>query len=1480
MGQVSEISNFLLAEHSDPHDSPASISGTFLHWIDCIFFLQYIFLAILAGWLLLPGFFIHQFQFFFQGASDNSTARSKHDNKRNFRHETVETYNRSLDTAPGPKSGGRSVHHWGSTRSLLFGGFLLAYLEILVTVSGSARGEGCSWTMPAAEASHLDWATDFIRRDAKPHGTRPVAHSEPLSRALFATRVQKRSIQRAYWRACKDGLAWYKGRCYTPDNFPSQLHRPRPGHTPVTSTLTSQLSDHRQYNQKQKSHRNLRIFSWNTGGLSQPKLDELRLWLLLQEVDIAILQETHWQWQGEWEDSEWSYMHSGDSDSKGAGILILVRKQCCPASGIRWHDWVEGRLIHLQLRLHPRPVDVVACYQHCLSSQAGRLADRKGWWTKFDTLLRSLPTRHVLAIAGDFNCALPENRPYVGTGNFKWQGNLHCGAQHGDSDQFIRIIRDHGLNALNSWDHSLGPTFVGSNGCSRIDYCFVRHHMADGLAKQVRYLRQAPFLTDQQDHCPMLFQLRKCWIPASMRMTQSCTFKQRAISRQAYLSNTDTWSAFHQSPAIQLQCFLQESGPHSPDLIPNMHRKLAQSFHDFFPRTSKPVEGVWMKTTSWVATKWKHRSLMHEVRQNMTNGMIHMKHILAFWFHSIRFSKMQKDHGRYAKLVRHQKFQEIISLAQTAADRYNSFQLFQYINKFSPKQPKRRIQLRTRQGHLATAIEEHSMLCQFVADTWKGPPTDFVLSDAIPGTPFTEETLLRAIESIPISKSVAPGFLPGTVWRSHAHTLAPWLFNLLKSWWYSDSPHIPSCWKSGWLCWLPKPGKTPCTPDALRPISLQEPLGKALMGVIGQIGQLDSLVHMVNLPLWAYLPHRSTQDPLLRVAQHCRAARDLMTKGRSTPFTRARGIPTLKVGGAIQLLIDMSRAFDSVDRNLLFRRLTSIGVRPEIVKLLQHWHHDSCYVVQTDCNQSFIPVSRGVRQGCRAAPWLWNGFLTLLLQDLSADIDITWLQAHVNFYADDGQIGALFHTEEELYFVLRCIGQLLFLLQQFGLVINEHKSQILLTLTGTEKKRIRQQITIWKESQELLCVNFADKHFTIPIKQSAKYLGTIISYGNLEDLTTRHRVHLANLAYSRLAKWLLGTQGMKLKNKLQLWHTCVLPIATYGIFSIGVTRTGVNLLYRTFCKMLRKIVGDHSYRTQHSNQYVLQQHGLDDPYVVLWHAAERLKQSATQRLSRLSHDDLVHSLQWDHIDNIQSMLWDLHQDHSSTPVLPTQEDSEALTCYQCQYSATSVTALRQHYAHHHGLHMFRTHFTLPSDHALLGMPQCKHCLTSFKSWRTFTHHLERGCQALLRHPEQFVPVTSEGTMPLLPTRLSNARSDEAMRGQVQLSAADLRHIASQAWGHRLLQIVGSRQLQELYHENAILEYLSQRCCLCAQWVGRSQEMHRHMRLFHSQYWPLVMAKSTQLSNRFAGESPCSFCHGIFQKTHSCNVWTQVSLLII
>ena len=46
------------------------------------------------------------------------------------------------------------------------------------------------------------------------------------------------------------------------------------------------------------------------------------------------------------------------------------------------------------------------------------------------------------------------------------------------------------------------------------------------------------------------------------------------------------------------------------------------------------------------------------------------------------------------------------------------------------------------------------------------------------------------------------------------------------------SIYIPRQWKKAWLAFLPKPNRPPTSLINLRPIELQEPVGKAALGLV------------------------------------------------------------------------------------------------------------------------------------------------------------------------------------------------------------------------------------------------------------------------------------------------------------------------------------------------------------------------------------------------------------------------------------------------------------------------------------------------------------------------------------------------------------------------------------------------------------------------------------------------------------------------
>lgn len=146
--------------------------------------------------------------------------------------------------------------------------------------------------------------------------------------------------------------------------------------------------------------------------------------------------------------------------------------------------------------------------------------------------------------------------------------------------------------------------------------------------------------------------------------------------------------------------------------------------------------------------------------------------------------------------------------------------------------------------------------------------------------------------------------------------------------------------------------------------------------------------------MWAYMGQRSTQNALQRVADRCRKARVLLGSQKPTAFHRFQNFPKYQVCGAVQLFIDLQRAFGSISRFRLFSRLCELGVNPRVVQLLTSWHCNTHYHVTVGGTSQQLPVGSGVRQGCKAAPWLFNAFLALYLRDLSSSsIDMTWLRS-------------------------------------------------------------------------------------------------------------------------------------------------------------------------------------------------------------------------------------------------------------------------------------------------------------------------------------------------------------------------------------------------------------------------------------------------------------------------------------------------------
>ena len=216
----------------------------------------------------------------------------------------------SNDRNSGPKSRGISRVPRLCVAALLF-----------ITTAWRYRGEG--WILAMQDPGAPPEWISCLSQGAKRHGMPPAIGLGRLTWHPKTDSVKKRSLRRAYQRSLKDGCAWYKGQCWVPGDFPISLQS-------SSKTTDRQIRFSKEtytYNDRQRDPRRLSLVTWNCGGLSKSKLDDLRLWMEQQRIDGMVITETRWRFTSEWADTTWNYLHSGDAQPGAQGILVMLHRR-------------------------------------------------------------------------------------------------------------------------------------------------------------------------------------------------------------------------------------------------------------------------------------------------------------------------------------------------------------------------------------------------------------------------------------------------------------------------------------------------------------------------------------------------------------------------------------------------------------------------------------------------------------------------------------------------------------------------------------------------------------------------------------------------------------------------------------------------------------------------------------------------------------------------------------------------------------------------------------------------------------------------------------------------------------------------------------------------------------------------------------------------------------------------------------------------
>ena len=1241
----------------------------------------------------------------------------------------------------------------------------------------------------------------------------------------------KRAYRRARQSASAAGGTWYKGKWHTAQTPGAIASTPT---TPATRTTTTRSP--------QSLANRLRICSHNVGMLSTDAHDELMSWLQMKQhqYDVICIQETGWSLEHLYLSGPWYVISSGHSADRNSGVMVLVARRLLPSDRIRYAAIIPGRILHVKLEFSNHHVDVINVYQHPWNTAVTAskvLHQRDQIWTKLNHTIGQMAVRNTLLICGDFNTPLSSSSGRVGS------GILQKISPPPDMSTFDAILETYNLVALNTWgDPEKSRTFYSDLAESQIDFVLTRRRAADPRSRKL-----------WPDPNIRLFEWRGGGRHLCLHGSIPCKVYQPAPpTKHAYARQDLLHAAQHNSPAFQsLEHAITESlstmqSP-SPEALNDM---LLERCQEFFPVEQDDRRKPWQMAESkaTVAQMWRERRMARKQATwyQMTD---HLQYLFKAWRHQCRFQQLHSSFRKDGRRRRRDLYLEQIKLAEEAARKGDQKGLYAVVRRLAPKQERRRVQLRGDDNNVLTNEKELAALSTFCQELFLSAASNVPIPYEDPMIRLEENELRGTLQLLKPAKAAPRHLAPAVVWKHLSHLLAGPLLQAYQR--NLDNGLIPTIWTGAWIVWLPKPSKPPCSPGNLRPIALQDCGGKFIAKAL-QIRAAPWVQSAIqHQPQYAYSPGRLLEAAILRAIHHCRDIKQLLLDNDGGLRARRQGKKKGDCVGGATLALDMSQAFDRVDRTKLCEALCRTGMPAELINTIVHWHNTIQYHVQVADLKETIHCGRGLRQGCTLSPTLWVAITSHVLYMLGQTVTEEWIRDQLTLFADDVLGQWSFNSEQDLTFMLHCMDAIFSVLEAFGMKVNDQKSSLIIQVKGrvaTDWLKARARTV--KGVKTFVTATPQGRILYIPIVQQIKYLGIMLSYHNPAKHTVAYRLRQAEAQRRRLQKVLQGKHILSIKQRVQLWKAYVWTSLQHGLNAVGVGWEELRQIRSCCARQLRALSSSPVHITHESTEALFRRLGFEEPHLLLGKRMNTLSTTLANSRDPMMHTtkliNTVQQNQWQlekavrHWQNIKARqksedspdngslllprkggMW-LQPVVTSRGVLPAQ-----FMCPQCLLFFVDMRMLKKHHVDSHGtpLEPLLRNFDR-FLHSRDDMPTCRHCEHEFQTWQALQGHiLGNHCSAFwlkCQDPQQETEDTSSPGQPTLEQGKMNERNFSTSTGPV-MCHDDLRNF------------LGTHGWPAIVQLRSMCMHLRSHCAICDQWT-HPWKLKLHYRGSHSTIW--------------------------------------------
>ena len=394
----------------------------------------------------------------------------------------------------------------------------------------------------------------------------------------------------------------------------------------------------------------------------------------------------------------------------------------------------------------------------------------------------------------------------------------------------------------------------------------------------------------------------------------------------------------------------------------------------------------------------------------------------------------------------------------------------------------------------------------------------------------TRDEIRKAITLIKSGKAAGPDDIPAEALKADLDASVEMLYPLFERIWEEED--VPADWKEGYLIKLPKKGDLS---------NCNNYRGITLLSVPGKVFNRVLLERM-----------KATIDAQLRDEQagfrQNRSCTDQIATLRIIVEQSLEWNSPLYIN-----FIDYEKAFDSVDRETLWKLLRHNGIPAKMVNLIRNSYGGmSCRVIHGGQLTDSFQVRTGVRQGCLLSPFLFLLAIDWIMKTSTSErrngIQWTlWSQLDDLDFADD--LALLSHSKQQMQEKTNVVAATS---SQVGLNIHEDKTKIVKTnSTSTEP------VTLNGSPLEEV--------------QSFTYLGSVIDQQGGTDADVKARIGKARAAFIQL-KNIWTSKELSLTTKIRLFNSNVKSVLLYGAETWRTTKTTIRKVQTFINSCLRRIL--------------------------------------------------------------------------------------------------------------------------------------------------------------------------------------------------------------------------------------------------------------------------------------------------------------------